>query len=201
MTDPNAAADIFDLAQEDAEAPKATGDELSTLVALGQELVAEMAKAAQIEKDLAAHKKRIAELQDQAIPSRMKDLKLESLSLEGGATIEVEEFWSVSLSDGKKGSQYKANAIDLLKRTQNESLIKVGVAVEFKVGQEESAAKLVKALVDKGYAVKRSDDVNTGSFKALLKEWHDDGQLVKLQVDLPSVGAFMGKRAAVRLPK
>lgn len=200
MTDPNA-TDIFDLAQQDAEAPKATGDELTTLIALGAELIAEMAKAAQIEKDLAAHKKRIAELQEQAIPTRMKDLKLESLSLEGGATIEVEEFWSVSLSDGKKGSQYKANAITLLKKTGNESLIKVGVGVEFKVGQEEAATKLVEALIKKGYAVKRSDDVNTGSFKALLKEWHEDGQLVKLQVDLPSVGAFMGKRAAVRLPK
>jgi hypothetical protein len=100
---------------------------------------------------------------------------------------------SVSLSEGKK-----VVAINWLRTIGKESLIRSTITVDVPKGTSPKLVEKLKAVISKTQLpMVVGEDVNTGSFKALLKEKLEEGA----KIDLQSLGAYEYTRAKIEQPK
>jgi hypothetical protein len=127
---------------------------------------------------------------ERTIPEIMAGLRLEFFGMDDGSVIEVADLLTVSLSK----ETTKPKAIQWLKETDRTALLSYEVVLTFKKGDEENKEKAIKVLTEVGLPATVTEEVNTNTFKALLKELIDDGQAETIP---EGIGMYRAKIAKI----
>jgi hypothetical protein len=170
----------------DVVVPPAAG--LESLAELATSLVAVQERIARGEALLKELKEQARQLGEDAIPSKMDELGMRTFTLTTGHEVRVESVISASLS----GPQ-KPKAIAWLRATGHDSLIKRDLTVSFPKGADQDAHACLQLLRTHAYTVSDKEDVNTTSFKALVKELIAEGQPVPIQ----ELGVYVGRKTTI----
>lgn len=174
---------------QSVEIPSAT---LAPLLQLVSKLQTAQTQVAQADVLLKAAKETERVLREETLPDALSAAGLTSLTLSDGTKVSVEPFLHCSLAGA-----VKPKAIAWLVKSDNAGLIKNEVKVVFPKGKEKEAQQLMQRLAKAGYTPEQVQDVNTTSFKALVRELLADGQ----PVPLADVGVYTGREAVITLPK
>lgn len=162
----------------------------ATLSSLVLRLRERQALAVSLEQKLKETQAAIRELEMVLIPDMMLSLQIQSIGVSYGgvdATLKLEPFLSASLA-GKAMN----GALAWLKSTGQDGLIKTEVTVLFGKGERQRAEALAGQIRGFGWMPEVSETVNTGAFKALVREWMEQGKSLPV---LEDIGVFAGKRA------
>ena len=89
----------------------------------------------------------------------------------------------VSVKDGYYCSltgKHKQPAIDWLRQEGHDAVISRDFTAQFGRGEDQQADRLAKLLRQRKVAFKEAENVNTGTFKAIIKEMVEGGRRVPL---------------------
>lgn len=173
---------------EDAPGLSATPLDLKTLGDMCFVLNATITQAEELQERLRRLNATIRELAEFKIPEFMALAGIASVKLEDGSMVEVKENMTASVA-GKT----LPKVLEWLRANNHDGLIKTGVAVEFAKGKADQAEELGKILAEMGYKPELSENVNTGSFKSLVKELIEEG----VPVPLEDLGIYVVKKAVL----
>jgi hypothetical protein len=129
---------------------------------------------------------------EQDIPDYFLQANVQKLTLQDGRQVRVAEEIYCSLA-----GKHKSPALAWLRETGQDGLIKTTVSVAFGKG-EDAQAQAVAAMLrtTTPHAVELHEDVNTASFKALLRELRASGSPVPLE----TFGAHVTLQARITKP-
>jgi hypothetical protein len=180
---------------EDAAAPATVPSEkLREIGGLALQLRLLDYSVADLEQKLKQAKEEARIVREEKLPEALASVGMTEFALTGGIRVTVEPFLHCSLAEG--GGKVKERALAWLRAAGHTGLIKRNVTVEFKKGKEKDAERLKALLAAQHFAFVDREDVNTTSFKALVKELLEDGK----PVPLDQVGVYAGRRAVITLP-
>lgn len=166
-------------------------EKLREISGLAQTLVNREIHIATMEEQLRKVKEEARVLREEMLPEAMAAVKLKDFTLTTGERIVVEPFFHCSLSGATK-----IRALNWLRATGRDGLIKRVVSVAFSKGKDGIANDLVQRLEGLGFTAENKEDVNTTSFKALIKELVEEGK----QVPLQDLGVYAGTHAVIIHP-
>jgi len=127
-------------------------------------------------------------VQDQELPAAMANLGLSELRLETGEKVKVSTWYSASIPLENRDA-----AFDWLHANGHGDIVKHNVSVDFKKGEEESAAAAVKQLEDIGLTAKDETKVAPQTLKAFVREELEAGR------ELPETfKVLVGQRAVIK---
>lgn len=178
-----------------ASREKLSTAKLKGLTALGNEMLKlekSMAKQSEAMKKLVA---RYDEIRLKEIPALLLETGAESVTLKGGWKIELKRDYFCSLT-----GKYRDPALAWLRANDLASLISRDVTASFGKGQEKQAEALLKLLAQKRFAataVAANENVNTGTFKAVVREKLENGE----KVPTDKIGVTIQDAARVIAPK
>lgn len=176
----------------DAPGLSAVPLDLKELGAMCADLVARQITAAALTVLLKTENTAIKELEEGRIPSFLGEAGLSLVALEDGTRIEVGENLTASIA-GKT----LPIVIDWLRKTNNDGLISTEVTSCFAKGKLADAEKLFDELKERNLSVELAENVNTGSFKSLVKELLEAGESLPLE----ELGVYIVRKAVVKRPK
>ena len=145
-----------------------------------------------LEDEIENAEQSISKLKEQAkvisefeIPEMMKEMNITKLKLTDGESVEVRNFYSASLSQGKKESDSdyaarKQQAFTWLRNNGLGDIIKNDITVTFGKGEDNKAATYAVLARGQGYEPVQKEGVHTQTLKALV------GERVESGLDVPS---------------
>jgi hypothetical protein len=173
---------------------------LSTVARAAQELRKAYAEKERKEDELKVINESIRKLEFEVLPETLTALGLEKLVLEGGDTVTVKDEVAASITDPKR-----AAALDWLRQTNNDSIIKRQLIVSFGKGEDTLAAQILEALVLRlpDNEIVDKENVNAQTLKAFVRERLEveraNAEMVPIPRDTFSI--WTGKRATVKRAK
>ncbi len=118
----------------------------------------------------------LAEVVERELPDLMLEAGMEEFTTTAGHKVAIVR----GLTAGLTG-KYRAPALAWLRETGNDAIISRDVGTSFGKGEDEAADRAVSILRDAGIDVTDVENVNTSTFKALVKEMLGDGEDVPLE--------------------
>lgn len=167
-------------------------DEVASLTLIATRLVNQAKIVAVIEEDLKKQQEILRVLEMETLPHAMTEVGVAGLTLEGGVKIEVENFYSCSVSDNDP--ENKEKALKWLRTNGHGELIKH----EVKVALGTDAVKLLNSL--RGWLnarrmkFKDSQSVNAQTLKSFMKEQLEKGNPFPMDI----FRGYSGKKAVVK---
>ena len=134
--------------------------ELQELIQLYQRADARVTEA---EEELKAAKERLNELKLDILPTALQEAGVESMSLDDGFTVHIDEDVSVGITEKKRPA-----ALQWLRDNNFGGIIKSVVSVD--VTDDAIAQEVATLLDDAGYAPNAKQTVHAGTLKAFVKE-------------------------------
>lgn len=122
----------------------------------------------------------------------MAELKMKDFTLTNGWKINVERFYSTTLTGEKKEA-----AFAWLRKTKHDDIIKNEIVTSFGRGEDQKAVDVAKLLEQAGTAFVQKQSVHPQTLKAFVKGEIEAGR--ELPMDLFSV--YIGNRAKLTPPK
>jgi len=158
-----------------------------------------------LEDEIQNAEQSISKLKEQAkaisefeIPQMMKEMNITKLKLTDGESVEVRNFYSASLSQGKKESDSdyaarKQQAFTWLRNNGLGDIIKNDITVTFGKGEDNKAATYAVLARGQGYEPVQKEGVHTQTLKALV------GERVESGLDVPSdlFKTYVGNRTKI----
>ena len=158
-----------------------------------------------LEDEIENAEQSISKLKEQAkvisefeIPEMMKEMNITKLKLTDGESVEVKNFYSASLSQGKKESDSdyaarKQQAFTWLRNNGLGDIIKNDITVTFGKGEDNKAATYAVLARGQGYEPVQKEGVHTQTLKALV------GERVESGLDVPSdlFKTYVGNRTKI----
>jgi len=158
-----------------------------------------------LEDEIQNAEQSISKLKEQAkaisefeIPEMMKEMNITKLKLTDGESVEVKNFYSASLSQGKKESDSdyaarKQQAFTWLRNNGLGDIIKNDITVTFGKGEDNKAATYAVLARGQGYEPVQKEGVHTQTLKALV------GERVESGLDVPSdlFKTYVGNRTKI----
>lgn len=148
-----------------------------------------------LEARLKEEKEKLRTLTEQTLPEAFDAASMSEFVTLDGKRFVVEPFITASLTEGKKPF-----AIEWLAENGHDELVKPTITIMYGKGERSVAREVAAALVKKHGvkgAVSVSDDVNTTSFKALIRELYDGGETLPLE----QLGVYIARRCVVKEAK
>ena len=139
--------------------------------------------------ELKVAKEKLEKVCSVSLPEAMKEVRMESFKLVTGETIVVKEDLTISVPKKRR-----EEVIKKLRDMGHDGLIKNSVEIEFDVGQDNLAGDVLGHADELGLLAVRTENVNSGSLKKLLKERMEDG----IVDDLAFFGAFLLRRTKIK---
>lgn len=168
-----------------------TKDELASVTLIAKRLVNSHKLREECEKEIEKLDGVIRELEMTLLPDALTQVGLSSIKLDNGVEIEVQPFYSCSVSD--TNPEEKAKAIKWLRDNSHSQLIKQEFKVPFKAGDNKTADKFRAALIKAGRVFKESESVNAQTLKSFMKEQLEAGKPFPMDI----FRAYTGKKATV----
>lgn len=171
-------------------APVMASDEALRLVAsLAQRQTALVEEVEQAERKTKALKAQLLEVEEKQLPDAMTAAGLKSVTTTNGFVVQVAPYYAASISVA-----LRPTVIKWLRDNGHEGLVSREVSVSFGKGQHAKAAAAKAVLEAQGLTVEDAENVNTSSFKALVRELLEDGQPVPTK----DLGVYVATRATVK---
>ena len=133
-------------------------------------------------------KKDIEVISGEVIPTMMQEMKLSSLKLEDGSSVEVKPVYGASISPAKK-----EEAFNWLRNHNLGDLIKNEITVSFGRNEDNKAIAYANLAQGQGYQPVQKLKVEPMTLKALVRERLESGQ--EMPTDLFNV--FAGNRTKI----
>jgi hypothetical protein len=153
------------------------GISLSDLILYAKKMVEQEALIDKKEEELKAEKENLRAIREEQIPMAMKELEIESFTLESGEKLRVSQEVYVQIP-----SENKKEAYAWLEEHGFGGVIKLSLGVEYGKGEKESAIALWRELESRGINSDLSEAVHPQTLKALLKEQIGIGTSVPLDL-------------------
>ena len=134
---------------------------------------------AQIEKkaeEVATLEKQLRHITDVEIPASMEEIGVKDFGLQTGHRVEVEQKIRAGLT-----GKYKEPAMKWLRKAGHRAMITNTLTVEIPKGKDAKARGVAAELKKQGFPARRSTDIHTGAFKALIKRELEAGKSVPLE--------------------
>lgn len=177
------------MAQAADEAPD--DNELARVAAVARKQWMLERETARLEEALEKKKKELNQVRDKELPDLMQEVGLSEFKLESGYKITTKnEVYCSMPDDPEPGFQW-------LRDNNLEAVIKNFVSVGFGKGEDDVAAKAIRALYDMGLQPEIKVSVHPSTLKALIKEQMGKGVVVPLEL----FGAYAVTRAKIEPPK
>jgi hypothetical protein len=192
--------DMLAQLQADAEevAAAAPAADLTHIAQLARDVVTAQLEVLAAQKTLADASKKLLDLETKTLPEAMDSAQMKEFTTVDGLKIEVAPVISASISGPKKPF-----VCQWLRDNDQEELIKPTITVVYGKGALAVAQERATALSDElrdTAAVSVEEDVNTASFKALIKELRDTSPEEAAKIPYEELGVYVGRKASVKLP-
>lgn len=138
-------------------------DTLDTILELGDRLQALKQRLQEEEETVSETKNQVKQLEEIDIPQLMDERNLEELRLNSGKKIKVKDFVQTRLKDAK-------TAIQWLRDTNNDGIIKNEIKVSLDRGQDDRAEMIKEDLKLRGVVFDHSQTVHHSTLKAFVTE-------------------------------
>lgn len=148
------------------------------------------AAVAGAEQDLRNQRNRLAAIAEKELPDLMAELGLRDFTTTDGLTITVKDVMQVSVT-----GKYRAAIFEWLRANDHDSLISHKVTASFGRGEATAAATALLAVQDLGGDAQNVEEVNAGTFKALMKELLADGR----EVPIDALGVHVMPRSNIKV--
>ena len=127
-------------------------------------------------------------LSENTIPDAMMAIGLSELKLSTGEAVKINKFYSASIP-----AAFAGQALDWLRKTGNDDIIKNNVICQFGKGEDDMATITMKLLRDKGLHPDQKTFVHPMTLKSFVKERIEGGQ------ELPQewFGVFVGNKTKI----
>lgn len=165
---------------------------LAAIAMLAQTQLRLEADLALLNAQVEAKQKELNQIRLEALPAALHEAKLKDFTLESGYKIELFTDYRASLN-----GQYREPAIKWLEQNKLESIITREIVQIFTRGDEKGVAKLRKILEKAGVPFSEKEQVNTGTFKAVVKEMLEQGT----PVPLSEIGVVATEMTKISAPK
>lgn len=150
---------------------------LNEMSALARALLDAESKTKDAEQALKDAKERERLIREETIPSAMQELGLESLVLDTGQKLKVQQEVYASIPAANKQAAYR-----WLNDNGFGGLIKVEVDASFGKGDQEAALELYNELQSRGLQASFGEGVHAQTLKAFLKEQISQGNDIPLDL-------------------
>lgn len=150
---------------------------LNDMSALARALLDAEAASKDAEQALKDAKERERVIREETIPSAMQELGLESLTLDTGQKLKVQQEVYASIPAANKQAAYR-----WLNEHGFGGLIKVEVDASFGKGDQEKALELYNELTGRGLQASFDESVHAQTLKAFLKEQISQGNDIPLDL-------------------
>lgn len=165
---------------------------LDEIVALARQQLKLEALIADMEMALSDQKAMLRVLQEEDLPSAMKEAGLKTFTLDSGEIINIKPDFAVGIP-----SERREEAFDWLTAAGYGGIIKTEVTAAFGKGELEKAQKLWNELVKKKYNVGIGREVHWQTLKAFVVESIRETR--KIPMDL--FGVVPTNKAIIKMPK
>lgn len=135
------------------------------------------------------------EIEFDILPTLMHELEIKDVTLDGDIELRVAPFYRASIP---ADPGIKTKAFAWLRKNNFGGIIKREIKTNFTAGQDKAAAKLATFLKENGWNFDDKEAVHHMTLTAFVKEQVEKGN-AKLPLDL--LGAFIGEKATLKLPK
>jgi len=157
-----------------ADSKKQTGilDEstLSNLSKLCRKMIEVQDEVSIIQDSLKVKQEELRDISEKQIPDIFDEIGLSKVSLADGSSVEIQRSYACSITE-----KNQIRAFKWLRENNHESLIKHGVAIAFKKGEEKKYEKLKSALVKQKLIYSDKEAVHPQTLKAFVKEQIEKG--------------------------
>lgn len=167
----------------ETDAPNAAGltnEKMRELTALCDDLKDRRSCIDAFEDKLKQMKEAERGLSEDKIPALMTEIGLVKITLKSGGELSIKDDLKISI--GRRMSA----VLDFVRAKGDVGIIKNEVAILFGKGDEEKADQCFKKLGEDFENVRRSSTVNSGTFKAMVKELIEQG----VEVPFKELGIF-----------
>ena len=130
---------------------------------------------AAIQDNLQYTQKKLDQIRREALPAAMEEAGLIEFTLETGQKITLSTIYTASLT-----GQYREPAVNWLVRNGMENIISRNFIQTFARGETKDSESWRRYLLSAGIPFIEREDVNTGTFKAIIREFLEDGKDVPL---------------------
>ena len=170
---------MYDEADMQSSAP--SEDKMTQLANLAQQQLDAEAAVLDAQAKLDQAEKKLKDIKENLLPGLMDELKLQKFSTSTGINIEVKETVRAS-PGGSKDLERFMRVCKWLKDHGHGRLIKRDISVQFGVGEENEAERLLEQLrpaVDElGKNLVDDSNINTATFSAFVRERLEAGEEV-----------------------
>jgi hypothetical protein len=139
--------------------------ELKRVIELANLLVTQRTKVDQLTKDLAAEKRDLLRLETEDLPELMREIGMQSVTLEDGSSVEVVDEIDCAISEERRPVAHA-----WLIENGFGGLIKTEVSVAFGSGELEEATALAEELRGEDFEPSVVDRVHPATLKSFVKE-------------------------------
>jgi len=160
---------------------------LAGLVTKAQELLVLGKRIETGEALLKELKEQYRAMSEDTIPAMLDEAGVSGFAMTDGTKIAVEPVISASIT-----GEIKPRVIAWLRKNKHDGIITRDIIVKFGKGEDAAARKLL-ATLRKSYDPIDKEDVNTATFKALVKELIGKGA----QLPLKELGVYAGRKTTI----
>ena len=146
------------------------------------------AEIAASEESLSAMNERLRNLSEVQIPEAMMAMGLTELKLSTGESVSIKKYYSTKIPTERLNE-----AMEWLRKTGNDDIIKNTISLNFGKGEDELAQEVAKLLIQKGLSPEQKIFVHAMTLKAFVKECIEGGR--NLPLDL--FGVFVGNKTKI----
>ena len=166
---------------------------IARLAELARRQMALQTEIEQLEAQVKTRKKDLAVISEGELPAALAEVGLSDYTTTEGLKVRIEGGLSVSVA-----GKYHDPIVAWLREEGHDDIIKHTVVALFDKGQDALATALAGELSDRGLVTSEKEDVNAMTFKALVRELMDDGQMEPDILERLGVGQW--RRAKVTPP-
>lgn len=145
--------------------------DIKQLTDAGDELDALLIEKEKVAASLEALEKKIENLQSVTLPALMADANLMSFVTQAGRRMDLIWVYNAKIPEAKWG-----DAVDYLEKSGNTGIIKNRVEALFPMNQNEAANMVAKELEDRGFTVKREQNIHPRTLVSFVKEKIEKGE-------------------------
>lgn len=167
-------------------------DEAASITLIAKRLVNQKTLVEAMEAQLKEAKEVLRAIEMDELPNAMQEVGLTSLTLAGGLEIEVQTFYSCSVSD--EHPTEKASALAWLRDNKHGDLIKHEFKVQLGTTSEQKAKSLTAWCLENKAPFKSSESVNAQTLKSFMKERLTAGKEFPMSI----FRAYSGNKAVVK---
>lgn len=144
-----------------------------------------------IQDRLTRKTRELDEIRYYQLPEVMAEAGLTSFRLDTGEVVNMTTDYRASLV------KYKGAAIEWLHEIGEDDLVYTDLTLKFSRGEKERMERASKILEDAGLEFSMIEDVNTGTFKALVREKMENG----MEVPIENIGVTVADVSKIKRPK